>query len=274
MFILIVALLLLGGGWWGLPLLAGLLGTASVKDKAGALVSIAQLMHSYAITPAEVEAAYRKPAAVEADAARRSSGDIAKTLFLYLGAIFILAGVSTYIGMFWGQMGGVMRVSVTLGVGYSLLVVLIFALHEKKYPQLILPLTLATVFMLTSGWFVLIHEVFPHGDNWRLAVRAVFAVMTLHQGALLRKYERTVLAFTALFFLLTVLCRSALTCSTCRWVSSPLSLAPRYFWLPPRWKKPRTAGLPSRPCCSGCVGLTVACSTALQSPLRLTGRAC
>ena len=35
---------------------------------------------------------------------------IARTLFVYLGAIFILAGISTYIGMFWNRMGSVMRI--------------------------------------------------------------------------------------------------------------------------------------------------------------------
>ena len=82
-----------------------------------------------------------------------------------------------------------MRVVVTLGVGYTLLIVLISALHEKKFPKLILPLALATVIMLTSGWFVFIHEVFPHGDNWRLAAISVFGLMALHQGVLFRKYD-------------------------------------------------------------------------------------
>ncbi len=71
---------------------------------------------------------------------------------------------------------------------------------KDKYPRLILPLALASVFMMTGGWFVLIHEVYPHGDNWRAAVLAVFGVMALHQGVLLGKYRLTVLAFTTLFF--------------------------------------------------------------------------
>jgi len=200
LLILVVVCVLIGGGWWGWPLVAALLGIGSVNDKPGALVNIAQLMHRHDITPAEVEAAFHNPAATRAEPARRSSSDVAKTLFSYLGAIFILAGISTYIGMFWDRMGSVMRIGVTLGVGYTLLIVLISALHEKKYPKLILPLTLATVFMLTSGWFVFIHEVFPHSDNWRLAVLSVFGVMALHQAVLLRKYQLTVLAFTALFF--------------------------------------------------------------------------
>jgi hypothetical protein len=197
---LIVIVVLIGGGWWGWLLVAGMLGAKSVRDKPGALESITQLMHSYDITPAEVETAFHAPAAFRAVPTPSSSGDIAKALFTYLGAIFIVSGISTYIGTFWESMGSVMRVFMTLGVGYFLLVVLLSALHEKKYPKLILPLALASVFMLTSGWFVLIHELFPHGDNWRAAALFVFGVMALHQGALFSKYRLTVLAFTALFF--------------------------------------------------------------------------
>ncbi len=51
---------------------------------------------------------------------------------IYLGAIFILAGIGTDIGMFWNRMGSVMRIVVTLGVClYALLVVLVSALHEE-----------------------------------------------------------------------------------------------------------------------------------------------
>lgn len=200
LLVLIAIIVLIGGGWWGRPLAAGILGAKSVTDKPGALESITQLMRSYDITPVEVEAAFHAPAASRFASTRRNSGDVAKTLFSYLGAIFILAGISTYIVTFWETMGSVIRVFVTLGVGYILLIVLFSALHEKKYPRLTLPLALASVFMLTSGWFVLIHEMFPHGDNWRAAVLFVFGVMALHQGALFSKYRLTVLAFTALFF--------------------------------------------------------------------------
>lgn len=197
---LIVIVVLIGGVWWGWPLLAGILGASSVTDKTSALENIARLMRSYDITPAEVEATFHAPAASRPEPAKRSRGDIARTLFTYLGAIFILAGISTYIGTFWVSMGSAMRVIVTLGVGYILLIVLVSALHENKYPRIILPLALASVFVMTGGWFVLIHEVFPHGDNWRVAALFVFGVMALHQGALFGKYRLTVLAFTALFF--------------------------------------------------------------------------
>jgi len=201
LFILLIILLLIGGGVWGWPLIAGILGLSSVTDKPGALKSIAQLMKTYDISPAEVETAFQSPAFGDSTTIKRNKGDIAKTLFTYLGAIFILSGIGTYIGMFWDSMGSIMRVFVTLGVGYILLIVLISALYEKKYPRLILPLSLVSVLMMTSGWFVLIHEVFPRGGNWRVAALFVFGIMALQEGLLFSKYRRTVLAFISLFFI-------------------------------------------------------------------------
>lgn len=200
LLILIVIFMLMGGLWWGWPLLAGILGVSAVSDKPGALAHIAQLMRSYDISLAEIEAAFNAPVHTQAVQPTRSKGDIAKTLFVYLGAIFILAGIGTYVSMFWASMGSAMRIFVTLGVGYILLIVLVSALYENKYPRLILPLVLGSAFMLTGGWFVFIHEMFPHGNNWRLAVLAVFGVMALHQLGLFGKYRLTVLAFTSLFF--------------------------------------------------------------------------
>ena len=203
--LLLVLLLIIGGGWWGWPLVAALFGIKSVTDKASALAKIAELMRSYDITPAEVAVAYGGPGMTQGEPARRSGGEIARTLFIYLGAIFILAGISTYIGMFWNRMGGVMRIAVTLGVGYTLLIVLVSALQEKKFPKLILPLSLATVVMLTSGWFVVVHEIFPRGGNWRLAALWVFGLMAVHQGLLFLRYALTVQVFTGLIFVYSFL---------------------------------------------------------------------
>jgi len=200
LLVLIVIFLLIGGGIWGWPLVAGILGISSATDKFGALKNITQLMNTYDITPAEVETAFYAPGSSSSSATERSKGDIAMTLFSYLGAIFIIAGISTYIGMFWDSMGSTMRIFMTLGIGYILLIVLVSALHENKFPRLILPLTFACVLMMTGGWIVLIDEVIPHGDNWRAAMLFVFGMMTLHQGVLFGKYQRTVLAFTALFY--------------------------------------------------------------------------
>jgi hypothetical protein len=176
------------------------LGASAVRDKPGAIDAIVRFMREYDITPAEVNAALDAPAVARRGTAR-SAGDVAKTLFIYLGAILILAGIGVYIGTFWNTMGSAMRVLVTLGVGYALLIVLVSTLHEKRYPRIVVPLALLSALVMTGGWFVLIHEVFPQGDNWRAAVLAVAAVMAVQHGVLFGKYRLTVLAFTTLVFL-------------------------------------------------------------------------
>jgi hypothetical protein len=198
--LIIIIFLLLIGGVWGWPLVAAALGFSSITDKPGALKHIKQLMNTYDISPSEVDAEFNAPASAQAASRKRSKGDIAKTLFTYLGAIFILAGIGTYIGTFWDTMGSAMRVLVTLGIGYALLIVLVAALHEHRYPKLVLPMTLASVLIMTGGWYVLLDELYPNSNNWRAATLFVCGVMALHQGALFGKYRRTVLVFTSLIF--------------------------------------------------------------------------
>ena len=200
LLVLIVILLLIGGGVWAWPLIAGLLGLSSATDKPSALKSITQLMNTYDITPAEVETEFHAPSSASAES-KRSKGDVAKTLFIYLGAIFIGAGISTYVGTFWDTMGSAMRIFLTLGVGYALLIVLVSALHENQFPKLVMPITLACVVMMTGGWFVFLDEMFPDSDNWRAATLFVCGVLAVQKGALFGKYHRTVLAFTTLIFI-------------------------------------------------------------------------
>jgi hypothetical protein len=187
-------------GVWGWPLVAGVLGLSSVADKPAALQHIRQLMITYDIAPAEVEKAFDAPASINSVARQRSKSDVAKALFIYLGVIFVVAGIGTYVGMFWDSMGSLMRIFVTLGVGYILLIVLVWALHENEMQRLALPLTIAGVFFLLGGWLVFIDEMFPNSDNWRAATLFVFGMMTLHFGVLFSKYQHLKFAFTALFF--------------------------------------------------------------------------
>ncbi|NND68248.1 MAG: DUF2157 domain-containing protein [Halioglobus sp.] len=200
LLLLVLFLLLIGAGIWGWPLIAAALGLGTVTDKPGALKYIRQLMNTYDISPAEVETAYDAHDSAEDLPGSRNRGEVARRLFTYLGAIFIFAGASTYIGTFWDTMGSAVRVLVTLGSGYLLLIALVAALHEDRYPKLVLPLTLASAFMMTGGWYVLLDEFFPQSDDWRAATLFVSGVMAVHMAALFAGYRRTALAFVSLVF--------------------------------------------------------------------------
>ena len=76
LLVLVLFLLLIGGGIWGWPLVAAAFGLSSVTDKPGALQHIKQLMNTYDILPAEVEAAFHAPAS--ADASPSSAGATAR----------------------------------------------------------------------------------------------------------------------------------------------------------------------------------------------------
>ena len=198
--ILLLLLVFIGGGIWLWPLLAGVLGLSIANDRPSALLQIRQLMETHEITVKEVETAFNTPVSNNSTQVKRSSGDIAKTLFSYLGGIFILAGLGTYIATFWDSMGSIMRISVTLGVSYILFIVLVSALYEKKFPRAILLLTTACAFMMVVGWLVVLEELFPKSTDWRPATLFICGIIAVHWGALFAKFQRTYFAVIALFF--------------------------------------------------------------------------
>jgi len=200
MFLLVIILLFCAVGLWGWFLLAGVLGLSATSDKATALQHIKQMMITHEITPAEVDTVFHAPVTNSAENTPKEKGKIVKTLFIYLGGIFVFAGISTYVGLFWSSMGSAMRIMVTLGIGYILFIVLISALYEKKFPKLILPLTIASAFFMTGGWYIFIQEMFPDGDNWRAATLFIFGVMTIHFAVLFGVYKRLSFAAFSLFF--------------------------------------------------------------------------
>jgi hypothetical protein len=144
-----------------------------------------------------------------ADAANRSgdipkarkAGDVAMQVFGWLGGIFILAGIGTYIAMFWNTMPSAMRIFVTLGTGLGLSALSAVAIRDNKYPKLIFPLVILAAIIETGGWFVLIHELFPHGDNFHKAAAVIFAIMSFQQGCMFKVFQRTDLLFTLVIFI-------------------------------------------------------------------------
>ena len=114
--------------------------------------------------------------------------------------VVFLAGVGTYISMFWDSMGSAMRIFVTLGVGYGVLVVLVSFLHGDKYPKAIAPLTVVAVIMMVGGWLVLVDELIPATNEWRYVALFVSGVMGIQMATLFAKYRRTLFAAFSLFF--------------------------------------------------------------------------
>ena len=110
----LIIIVLLVGGVWGWPLVVAALGLSSATDKPSALKHIKQLMNTYEISPAEVEATFHAPASTDASPSERSKGDIAKTLFFaVVGMLYDQAHTRQM-----PELGGLMKVMPFAGMAF------------------------------------------------------------------------------------------------------------------------------------------------------------
>lgn len=170
------------------------------NNRISVIEDIASSMREHHITLQEIESVLAN-ADIPLEPVKESQHDIMKKLFSYLGGVFIFAGITAYIYLFWDSMGSAMRIFVTLGVGIMLQTTLLVALKEQKFPKLILPLIIAAIVIQTTGWFVAIHELFPQGGNVRKAASIVFFIMMVQQFMIFRYYSLTSILLSGMIFI-------------------------------------------------------------------------
>ncbi len=164
-----------------------------MTDKNDALHEIIALSLRHGITLDEISRALAQPAQ-----AMPSSGILSK-LLAYLGGIFIFAGVSVFISMYWGDFVPAVRVGVTLGIGFMTFVMAIICLNNKKYTHAATPLLLMAMLLQPTGIFVMLNE-YSYGGDPRHGVLYMAAFMLIQQGAAFWARRRTLLAFSTLLF--------------------------------------------------------------------------
>lgn len=129
----------------------------------------------------------------------RGSHAIFKTIVAYLGGIFIFAGLSTLVGMFWDHYNSATRVIVSFGPGVIALIMGIATLKDPRYVKASTPLFLIAALLQPTGLFVFMNEYFS-GDDAKLAAIIVFGPMALQMGLLFWALKRTNLLFLCLTF--------------------------------------------------------------------------
>jgi hypothetical protein len=178
---------------------------AAEQERAQVLATIAEQMVRYDISFPDLAHAMEyvrvHPDAKAAPASGRPGvGDVAMRLFSTLGGIFIFSGIGVYISMFWAEMNSAMRIIITLGVGLVLHALVIMALKREFYVRSVKPLLLIAAVLQTTGWFVALDELLPHGNDPRYAVLFVMIVMCVQQGTAFFRHRLTMLLFGTLFF--------------------------------------------------------------------------
>lgn len=129
----------------------------------------------------------------------KASGSILSRLLGYVGGIFVFAGICIFVGMQWNDMGSAARVVVTLGTGFVAFLMALACLTEEKYERAATPLFLIAALLQPTGIFVMLDE-YSSGGNPKHGVLFMATFMLIQQGAMLWSKQRTVLAFTTIFF--------------------------------------------------------------------------
>jgi len=126
--------------------------------------------------------------------------NILKTLFGYMGGIFVFSGIGLLVGMMWGEMSSSQHVIVTLGTGIIAFIIGIIAHKDERYTKAATPLLLVSGLMQPMGMFVFLDEYYPNGGDPQLAAILIFAVMVVQQSIAFTILKRPSLLFLVLIF--------------------------------------------------------------------------
>ncbi len=131
--------------------------------------------------------------------AEKTSASVMSKLFGYLGGIFVFSGICVFISMYWDDFGSVARVIVTLGAGFIVFIMALVCLGDRRYVRAATPLFLIAALLQPSGIIIMLNEYSAGGDP-RHGSLFMAAYMIIQQGAAFWSKQRTVLAFTSIFF--------------------------------------------------------------------------
>ncbi|MBA3696548.1 MAG: DUF2157 domain-containing protein [Methylotenera sp.] len=129
---------------------------------------------------------------------QQASSTLSK-LLVYIGGIFVFAGIGVFISMYWADFGSAQRVIITLGTGLIAFFMGIACLADNKYERAATPLFLMSSLLQPTGILVMLQEYSSGGDpRHGLLFMAIY--MFIQQGATFWAKGRTVLAFSAILF--------------------------------------------------------------------------
>ncbi len=166
-----------------------------MTNRDDALNDIIALMKNHAITIDEITGALHDSAEVQA----KKGSSILARLFGYIGGLFIVSGVAYFIGMQWDEMGTVARILATLGLGYCVFIMAITCTTRPSLEKAATPLFLLAALLQPTGILVTLNE-FSRGGNPAHGMLFMCCVMAIQQGFTFWAKDRTVLAFTTIFF--------------------------------------------------------------------------
>ncbi len=163
--------------------------------KQDALVEVVDIIKRHGLTLEEVYAALQNTTEFQT----QKSSNLLMRIFGYLGGLFVISGLATFIGMAWNDLGPAGQIMCTLGIGFCLFVSALTCTTNDKLEAAATPLFLLAALLQPVGIGVLM-DIFSNGGNPAHGVLLLTGVMMVQQGCAFISKDRTVLAFTTLVF--------------------------------------------------------------------------
>lgn len=139
------------------------------------------------------------------------SGFTGRTTMTYIGILSVFLGIGTFIGMQWDSFGSFLRILMTAGLGIAMLNGTIAMQRRSQWVDFLPGAYLVSLFMITTGLFVTLHELVD-GDDAVAACILVFGAMLAASVCLYAVLRQTSLVFGCLVFLnglMIALCEKA-----------------------------------------------------------------
>ena len=165
-----------------------------MSDKSSALQQISTLAQQSELTAKEIYDYLTHETPQERES-------LVTRVLAYLGAVFLLGGISAYAAMFWPEMSSIVRVVITLGLGFILYVTAVISDVTKHLPKLTTPLHIIAFLLQITGLFVFLAEYFESTNRWQEPVLFVFGTLAIQQYLTFLALKRTTLLFHTLFCL-------------------------------------------------------------------------
>lgn len=116
----------------------------------------------------------------------------------YIGAVFLLGGISAYISVFWTDMQSISKILFTLGIGIIFHLFSLWFEVKKKHPKIIIPLYILSFILQVVGVFILWNEYISVNNNWQEPILFTFGVVIIPQLLSFFWFGHTVFLFNAI----------------------------------------------------------------------------
>ena len=169
---------------------------ADPNGRTRALAQIAALAHEHQLSLADIATALgQSPTTAEE---HRWRGVLVRVLG-FLGGTFVFAGIGVFIALQWDAMNSAARVIVTLGSGFTTLVLGLLAARDPRFERAATPLLLMAAALEPTGMLVAFDE-YGAGGDWRWASLITCGTMALQFGAVFGLLRRSTPLFMTLLF--------------------------------------------------------------------------